>query len=63
MMKLNIQYYLALKDMMQFIVSYKWKKSYVIYSISHDFARIRIGSYNPLPIEKTLTFHYFIILC
>ena len=30
--------------------------------ISHNFARIRIDSYNYLPIEKTLAFHNVIIL-
>ena len=32
------------------------------YSIDHNFARIRIGSYNSLSIEKTWTFHDVIIL-
>ena len=27
-------------------------------SANHNFARIRIDSYNSLPIEKILTFHY-----
>ena len=31
-------------------------------SINHSFARIRIDSYNSLPIEKILTFHNVIIL-
>ena len=30
--------------------------------INHYFARIRIDSYNSLPIEETLTFHNIIIL-
>ena len=30
--------------------------------INHNFARIRIDSYNPLPTEKTLSFHDVIIL-
>ena len=30
--------------------------------INHHFARIRIDSYNSLPIEETLTFHNIIIL-
>ena len=32
------------------------------YAINLNFARIRIDSYNSLPIEKTLTFHNVIIL-
>ena len=31
-------------------------------SINHNFARIKIDSYNSLPIEKTLTFQNVIIL-
>ena len=33
-----------------------------INSINHNFARIRIDSYNSLHIEKLLTFHNVIIL-
>ena len=38
------------------------KKSGITDSINHNFARIRIDSYNSLPIEQTLTFHNVIIL-
>ena len=38
------------------------KKIGVTFSINHNFARIRIDSYNSLPIEKILTFHNVIIL-
>ena len=38
------------------------EKSGVTYSINHNFGRIRIDSYNSLPIEKILTFHNVIIL-
>ena len=50
--------------MMQFIIRLdillvkKWCKN----SINHSFSRIRIDSYNSLPIEKILTFHNVIIL-
>ena len=37
------------------------KKIGVTFSINHNFARIRIDSYNSLPIEKILTFHNVII--
>ena len=33
------------------------EKSDYKYSINHNFARIRIDSYNSLPIETNLTFH------
>ena len=38
------------------------EKGRITYSINHNFARIRIDSYNSLPIEKTLTFHNNIII-
>ena len=38
------------------------EESSITYSISHNFAGIRIDSYNYLPIEKTLTFHNIVIL-
>ena len=37
------------------------EKSRIIYSIKYNFARVRIDSYNSLPIEKALTFHNVII--
>ena len=37
-------------------------KKMVTDSINHNFARIRIDSYNSLPIEKILTFHNAITL-
>ena len=33
------------------------EKSGIADSINHNFARIRINSYNSLPVEKILTFH------
>ena len=38
------------------------EKSGITDSINHNFARIRIDSYNSLTIEKILTFHNVIIL-
>ena len=38
------------------------EKSGVTYSTSHQFAKIRIDSYNYLPIEKPPTFHDVIIV-
>ena len=38
------------------------KKRDITDSINYNFARIRIDSYNSLPIEKTITFHNVIIL-
>ena len=38
------------------------KKSNIKDSINHSFTRIRIDSYNFLPVKKILTFHNVIIL-
>ena len=38
------------------------KKSGITNSINHNFGRIKIDSYDSLPIEKILTFHNVIIL-
>ena len=38
------------------------KKSSIINSINHNFARIRVDSYNSLPIEKIMTFRNVITL-
>ena len=38
------------------------EKSVITDSINHNFGKIRIDSYNSLPIENILTFHYVIIL-
>ena len=38
------------------------KKSGITDSINHNFGKIRIDSYNSLPIEKILTFNNVIIL-
>ena len=51
--------YNAIYDKIRYLIS---EKSGITYSINHNFARIRIDSYNFLPLEKTLTFHNFIIL-
>ena len=44
------------------INDFKGKKSGIGDSINHNFARIRIDSYNSSPLEKTLTFYNIIIL-
>ena len=51
--------YNAIYDRIDYLIN---KKSDVEYIINHNFARIRIDSYNSLPIEKTLTFYNIIIL-
>ena len=46
-------------DRIRYLIS---EKSSITYSISHNFAKIRIDSCNPSPIEKTVTSHNVIIL-
>ena len=65
-MKLDIQYYLVIGGMIKIFDNIKYliiKKSGITDSINHNFARIRINSYNSSPpIEKTSTFHNVTIL-
>ena len=51
--------YNTIYDRINYLIS---EKSGFMYSINHNFVRIRIDSYNPLPIEKTLIFHNVIKL-
>ena len=46
-------------DKIKYLIS---KKSGITNSINHNFGKIRINSYNSLPIKKILTFHNVIIL-
>ena len=46
-------------DKIKYLIS---KKSDITDSINHNFGKIRIDSYNSLPIKKILTFHNVIIL-
>ena len=50
-------FYDEIFDRIKYLIS---KKSGTTDSINHNFVRIRIDSYNSLPIEKTLTFHVMI---
>ena len=51
--------YNVICDRIKYCIS---EKSGIIYSINHNFARIKTDSYNSLSIEKMLTFHNVIIL-
>ena len=46
-------------DKIKYLIS---KKSSITNSINQNFGKIRIDSYNSLPIKKILTFHNVIIL-
>ena len=51
--------YGAIYNRIRYLIS---KKSGITDIIYHNFARIRIDSYNSLSIEKTLTFHNVVLL-
>ena len=51
--------YYAILNRIRYLIS---EKSGIKESINQNFGKIRIDSYNSLPIEKTLTFHNVIIL-
>ena len=46
----------------KFVIVKISEKRGITYNINHDFAIIRIDSYNSLPIEKIFTFHNVVIL-
>ena len=48
--------------MMKFVIELNKSKKLGITDINYNFSRIRIYSYNSLPIEKMLTFYNIIIL-
>ena len=52
-------WYGEIYDRFRYLIS---EKSSITNSINHNFARIRVDSYNSLPIEKILTFHNVITL-
>ena len=37
-------------------------KSDITYAISHNYAKIKVDSYDSLPPEKTMTFHVIILI-
>ena len=51
--------YDAIYDRIRYLI---YEESCSTDSINHNFERIRIDSYNSLPIEKSLTFHNVKIL-
>ena len=51
--------YDAICNRVRYLIS---KKSCITYATSHNYERIKIDSYDSLPLEKTLILHNFIIL-
>ena len=64
MTKLDIEYYLEVKNMILYSTGLDLinVKSSIIYIISHNYAKIKVDSYDSLPLEKTMTFCNVIIL-
>ena len=62
----HVKYYLIMDCLIKFAIRLNIflisKKSGNTQSINHNFEEIRIDSYNSLPTEKLLTFHYVIVL-
>ena len=53
-MELGIQYYLEVRNMIPFTTGLDISvKSVIAYVISHNYARIKVDSYDSLPVEKT----------
>ena len=52
-------WYDAIYSRIRYLIS---KSSGITDNVNHNFARIRIDSYNSLPVEKVLTFHNVTIL-
>ena len=56
-MELDIEYYLALKNMITIYNKIRYliiQKSGIKFVISHNYARIEVDSYDSLPLERTL---------
>ena len=64
-MELGIQYYLVLKkydasqNRIRYLIS---QHNGITYVYSHNYSRLKIDSYDFLPLEKTLTLHNVVIL-
>ena len=50
--------YDAIYDRIKYLTS---QKSCITYAFSHHYTKIKVDSYDSLPIEKTLTLHNFIM--
>ena len=58
----GIRYYLVVKNMIYYRIRYLiGAKSGITYVISHNYVKIKVGSYNYLPLQETLTIHNVII--
>ena len=51
--------YDAISNRIKYIIN---QKSGITYLFSHNFARIKIDSYDSLPLEKTVTFHHNVLI-
>ena len=51
--------YDSIYNRIRYIISVKGDVTYVIF---YNYSKIKVDSYNSLPLEKTMTFHYVIIV-
>ena len=58
MIKIDIWYYLKVKNMIPFTTGLHISQvSGIAYIISHNYGKIKVYSYSSLPLEKIITFH------
>ena len=55
----GLERYNAIHDRINYLIN---EEGGITYTINHNFAKVRIESYNSLTKEKALTFHNVIIL-
>ena len=64
-MDLNVSHYFIMVGLIKFVIginNLQVKKSGITDSIHHNFGKLRIDSFDSLPIEKPLSFHNVIML-
>ena len=59
MVLLDPEKYNVIYDRIRYLIS---QKSCITYVVSHNYAKIKVDSYNSLSLEKRLTFYNVIIL-
>ena len=64
-MDLNVSHYFIMVGLIKFVIginNLQVKKSGITDSIHHNFGKLRIDSFDSLPIEKPLSFHNVVML-
>ena len=55
-MELDIYYCLEMKSRIRYLIGVKGGITQVIF---HNYAKMKVDSFDSLPLEKTMTFHFF----